>query len=56
MEVALELAALGQPDLDQALARALELVDPRSQLGVEPLVLECEPGRGACRLEQLPLV
>ena len=56
VQVALQAPALGQPGLEQPLARALQLVDAGAQLGVEALVVERERGGGADRRDELGLV
>ena len=50
VQVALEPPPLLEPDLEHALARAAQLGDLRAQLGVQPLVLEREPGGRPHRL------
>jgi len=56
VEVAFELAPLGDAGLDDPLARALELGDARAQLGVQPLVLEHQSRGGSGGLQQTALL
>ena len=56
VQVALEPAALGVAGRDDALARRLQLGEPRLGLGVQALVLERDRRRGADRLDQLGVV
>ena len=56
VQVALEPLALLLTSVDDPRARALELFQASSQLGVQPGVLECDAGRRADRVEQLGLV
>ena len=44
VQVALEPAALLEPDLEHALARAAQLVDLRAQRGIQPLVVKRKRG------------
>src|SRR4051812_40394494 len=46
VEVALEPPALAHRHLDEPGPRGLQLLDPRAQLGLEPLVLQLERRRG----------
>ena len=56
VEVALEQLPLTLRRLDDARAGAAELLEPGPQLGVEPGVLERDPGRGLHTFEQLGLI
>ncbi len=56
VEIALEKLPLTLRRLDDARAGAAELLEPGPQLGVEPGVLERDPGGGLHPFEQLGLV
>ena len=56
VEIALQAAALVVPRLDDPLARAAQLLEPRPQLHVQARVLERDAGRGAHGAEELGLV
>ncbi len=56
VEVALEPFSLLLTGREDARTRAVELVEPGAELGLEPRVLERDPGRGGRRGEQLGLV
>ena len=53
VEVALEAPPLGVAGLDDASARLAQIVDVRTELGVEPLVLERQSCRRRDRLQEL---
>ena len=56
VQVALDPPALHLRGLDDPDARGAELLQPGAQLGLQALVLEREPGRGARRGDQLGVV
>ena len=56
MQVALDPPALGLRRLDDPRARRAQLLEPGAQLGLQALVLQREPGRGARGGDELGLV
>jgi hypothetical protein len=55
VQVTLQAPALRVADLDQPQARGADLLDPRAQLRLQPLVLEAEGGGGGRAADELGL-